>query len=102
MTYVGGQTGHISSSSLVFPPGQEIEIDGYSLLNLVLKYHITEKLSLKVTAHNIMDTEYSYAEHIRKKIAELPGGPGRSYYFKLIYNFGVFKGKLKDYVEKKN
>lgn len=86
LQYVGDQDGRLGTGTR--PPyqdGQPVHIDDYMLFNGVVKVELSERLSLKISGHNLFDESYTYPERIRRFIPELPGGPGRSFYLSLQY-----------------
>ncbi|MCD4794761.1 MAG: TonB-dependent receptor [Bacteroidales bacterium] len=95
--YIGDQKGNLGSVvAPAYTEGQEVNIDGYGILNCVMKLNFNKKLYFQITGINLTDKEYFYPEHIRKRIPAIPGGPGMSFYFSLHYKFGLFKRKSED------
>lgn len=91
-------------SSRAIAPGdtvQNYKLDNYLLANLIIGAKIS-KVTCKVGCKNILDAKYSYPEYIRGRTEEVPGGPRRHFFISFSYNFDVFKGKLKDYIELNN
>ncbi len=76
--YVGARQGRSSLNG-------KYTLDDYYLVNLVSKYNYNN-FSLNLTLKNILDTEYSYPEYVRKNINDIPGGPGREIHFSISYN----------------
>ncbi|MEA1979981.1 MAG: TonB-dependent receptor [candidate division Zixibacteria bacterium] len=76
--YVGARKGQSSLNG-------EYTLDDYYLVNISSKYNYNN-FSFVLTLKNILDTEYSYPEYVRKNINEIPGGPGREIKFSVKYN----------------
>ncbi len=94
--YVGERKG-----TLISKPDSIFSVDAFGLLNVNVSYKASEKVTISLIARNITDEMYFYPEDVRRNIPVIPGGPGASAFVKLHYRFGVFKGKLKDYIEVK-
>jgi outer membrane receptor protein involved in Fe transport len=88
MQYVGPNEGTLGSGTpSMYEDGQDVSIDGYMLLNMVLQYKPAERLSFIGEVLNITGAEYYYPERIRRFIPKLPGGPKQSFYLKIRYEF---------------
>ena len=60
-------------------------VSPYGLLNLHLSYTMNNKITLSISAHNLLNEEYYYPELVRRKILTIPGGPGRMFFLKFTY-----------------
>ena len=78
LKYTGKREGHLSS-------GDYSETDAFFLWNMNLKLDISERLTLKLIGKNLGDSEYFYPEYVRRIIPQIPGGPGRTLFVKLLY-----------------
>ncbi len=86
--YIGPNTGTLGATTpSLYEDGQEVNIDGYMLLNFVLQYKPSEKLTFAAEVNNLTGTKYYYPERIRRFIPKLPGGPQQAFYLKLKYEF---------------
>ncbi len=56
------------------------ESDSFMISNLGMRYKpiFLDHMEISLYANNLFDKEYTYAEHIRKSIDTIPGGPPRS------------------------
>jgi len=59
--------------------------DAYQLLNLKLDYQLNQNIKTSLIINNLLDNEYYYPEDVRKNLAVIPGGPGRSIFLKITY-----------------
>ena len=62
-------------------------LDAYTLLSAKLTYFLEENLYISLIGKNLLDTDYSYPEYIRKAIPYIPGGAGIALYFEVGYKF---------------
>lgn len=63
------------------------DVDEYFLANLSFDFDISDYFSFSIIGRNLTDENYSYPEYIRNIIPEIPGGPGRSFYFRASWRF---------------
>jgi len=61
-------------------------LDSYQLFNIASVYR-KQQHEIRLTLNNITDEEYSYPEPVRRKIDDVPGGPGRTAYLQYQYSF---------------
>jgi outer membrane receptor for ferrienterochelin and colicins len=78
MKYTGKRDGHLVN-------GDYTETDAFLLWNMNLKLNLSKRLTLKLIGKNLVDSEYFYPEYVRRILPQIPGGPGRSVYLKLLY-----------------
>lgn len=64
-----------------------VTIDDYFLSNLQFTYKPSTNYKLFFTINNLFDQEYSYPEYIRQRIDDIPGGPERTFFGKIEFNF---------------
>lgn len=77
--YVGKREGTLQD-------GTKNTVKGFHIVNLVLSKSITPRISIKLTADNIFDKDYVFPEQVRRNIPTIPGGPGRSFYARVLFN----------------
>ncbi|MCK5146856.1 TonB-dependent receptor [bacterium] len=73
--YVGKRKGTLNN-------GTENSVDAILLANLVIKFKVSQNMDFYLTGLNLLNKEYFYPEQVRKNMATIPGGPGRSIFFK--------------------
>jgi len=61
-------------------------LNSYELINLSSTYRYKQH-EVSVTLNNILDEDYTYPEPVRRKIDDVPGGPGRAYYLTYRYSY---------------
>jgi len=61
-------------------------LDSYQLFNIASVYR-KQQHEIRLTLNNITDEVYSYPEPVRRKIDDVPGGPGRTAYLQYQYSF---------------
>jgi iron complex outermembrane receptor protein len=76
--YVGERKGTLSN-------GKENKVDAFALINLSVRYQLSEELQVSTSVRNMFDVEYKYPEWVRKNLRTTPGGPGRSVFVTLSY-----------------
>ncbi len=59
-------------------------VDAYNLTDIHLA-HTIDKFELSAEVKNLFDEDYTLPEPARRNIAEVPGGPERSFYFTVRY-----------------
>lgn len=59
----------------------------YTLANMVVDAPLGESVTLSAIGNNLLGTEYTYPEHVRRHVESLPGGPGRAFYGRLTASF---------------
>ncbi len=64
-----------------------VVVDDYSLINLQVVYAATKDIRILLSVNNLLDKDYSYPEHIRQNIDDVPGGQGRAVYGKFEWHF---------------
>lgn len=86
--YVGSRRADLSAQGKVWVggPGAKVKIPSYTLLNLDTNYKIDKNASVYFGIKNILNTEYKFPEHLRRRIDAIPGGHERSFYFGARYN----------------
>ncbi len=63
------------------------DIKDYILINSNISYQPSNRYKFTGKVKNLFDETYSYPEHIRKNLTEVPGGPDRSYYIEAAIYF---------------
>jgi len=66
--------------------GEIGKIDAYNLANIMVKYTLGNN-EMMLQGKNIFNVDYTYPEQVRKNIAALPGGAGRTVYLTYRYKF---------------
>jgi len=61
-------------------------LGSYDLINISSTYNYKQH-EVSVTLNNILDEDYTYPEPVRRKIDDVPGGPGRAYYLTYRYSY---------------
>ena len=61
-------------------------LDSYQLFNLASVYKVKQH-AMRLILNNLTDEDYSYPEPVRRKVADVPGGPGFSAYAEYQYSF---------------
>lgn len=88
LQYVGPNEGSLGANTPpMYEDFQEVNIDGYALLNMVVNYQPAANLELAMELNNLTNNKYYYPERIRRQIPRLPGGSGLAAYFKIAYHF---------------
>lgn len=85
---VGSKEGPFASNAIApFKADSINKINAYTLLNLNLTYQFPQNIKLTISIRNLLDEKYYYPEDVRRRIAVVPGGPGRAIFFKISYGF---------------
>lgn len=80
LQYIGPREGLLADNT-------KFKTAGYTLINTVLSYKPSESVILQLEGKNLLNTHFFFPEYIRSVIPQIPGGPGRTVYFKIIYYF---------------
>ncbi len=76
--YVGSRTVQLNETE--DRPAKDVTLDPYFPLNASVALLANKNVDVEFALKNITDVEYAYPENIRRNVAEVPGGPGRSFY----------------------
>lgn len=91
VTANGGAAWTASKWLVLRPNAQYVGPRGYSkaytLTNMVVDVPLGESVTLSAIGNNLLDTEYTYPEHVRRYAESLPGGPGRAFYGRITAHF---------------
>ena len=80
LQYIGPREGILTDNT-------KFKTAGYTLINSILSYRPSDSVILQLEGKNLLNTHYFHPEYIRSVIPQIPGGPGRTIYFKIIYYF---------------
>lgn len=78
--YTGKRTGKLFNRT-------EYTVDPFLLWNATISFDPIKSLTLRLIGKNLINSNYFVPEYIRAIIPELPGGPGRAFYFQALYDF---------------
>jgi iron complex outermembrane receptor protein len=59
--------------------GTQVTVGSYFVTDTNLRFDLGNHFEAIVTIHNLLDETYTYPEFVRRRLAEVPGGPERSY-----------------------
>ncbi len=76
--YVGTRT--VTLNETEDRAARDVSIDPYLPLNASVALLPNSYVDIEFAVKNLTDAQYAYPEYIRRNVAEVPGGPGRSYF----------------------
>ena len=77
---------YVGSNDYELNNGQKGDVDAYNLTDIHLAYQ-TGGFEVSTEIKNLFDEDYVLPEPARRNIAEIPGGPERSFYLTMRYAF---------------
>lgn len=77
---------YVGSNDYLLNNGQKGDVDAYNLTDIHLAYQ-TGGIEISTEIKNLFDEDYELPEPARRNIAEIPGGPERSFYLTMRYAF---------------
>lgn len=81
--HVGSKQGNLSDAAKT-----PVEVDSYTIVNLVAILAVGEKLELGLSLEDLLGQTYAYPEYVRRVVPSTPGGPGRAAFASLTYRLG--------------